>query len=376
MSRVRLVSGLVAVVAVAAIAPAGSGRGADPAASAESGPVVVVLTIGRDGRGSFTAAGTLADRGVASARRVRGGRRARVTLTLAGAEGSLRLVAESRCGKRAAVWRVVGGEGAYEGATGRGTGRTTDACARTRALRAVYSGTIAVPDVPPVVFGGRTSQRKPVDFEVDQRRRVLTKLAVGVDASCANGSRASTSLRLDTPVSLRSDGTFVVELPLGRISGTVAGTTATGTAAYDTGEPWRCRSGETTWSARSPPPAAVPGRYCGFTVQGKSACLDVDTTGRRAAFTTTLAVTRCSGAATFDVTTTVQDVEIGSHLGAYETGVAAFTGGGQARYWLELAFSDDGSVTGSFTFDNSTIVDGGVTYTCQRVHAQWTARRT
>ena len=34
-------------------------------------------------------------------------------------------------------------------------------------------------------------------------------------------------------------------------------------------------AGSATWTASQPPPAATPGRYCGFTIQGPSICLDV-----------------------------------------------------------------------------------------------------
>jgi hypothetical protein len=52
-------------------------------------------------------------------------------------------------------------------------------------------------------------------------------------------------------------------------------------------------TGAVSWTASVPPPAVTPGRYCGFTNQGPSICLDVAESGREVTRVEVGVVVRC-----------------------------------------------------------------------------------
>jgi hypothetical protein len=344
-------------------------------------------------KGTFGVTGAINDVGtLAATRRVAGGR-LQLTQTLTGAAGAIRLRTTRRCVVTAGTWRVLTGTGAYAGLTGGGAARGGPRCSAPRyPVVATYAGPVRTPPPPPLAapgrYGGGTAQRQEVTFTVPDGGRSFTDLRMLVSTQCQGTSiTPGVLIFLRGPFEIAPDGTFTLQLPSTYKGGSVTGrfaslTTAEGTATAQTtitisgGSTYEC-VGTTTWKASLPPPAATPGRYCGFTNQGPSICLDVDATGRMVTHLEAGIVVLCNGRTTeVELRLVFTDMPIGGHLGFQRSSSS-----------LEGLISGTGSVGGLLDPNGGTGAHGsvriqlpvfdqdGTRYTCGVASAQWEARR-
>ncbi len=349
--------------------------------------------------GTFTIVGALSDAGSVRASRKLAKGRLQLTEALAGRQGTIRIRDVRPCSRGRGTWQVLSGSGAYEGMTGSGVSRAGPRCAPIAyPVVAVYTGTVrtpAPPSPPPLAqsgpFGGGTSQRKEVLLTVDAGGRTFSGLRFDVDAPCTGPTPLSTArarLSFPEPQAIGADGRFSLTSTVGASTRTVAGrfskTSVQGTATVSTSVvtaqgTYPCTAG-VTWSASQPPPAGVPGRYCGFTLQGPGVCFDVSASGREVTHFESAVVVRCfpGGAPPSEIEVSLTytgSVRIGGHLGF-----------GSSRLPVEGLISGTASVSGlldpsgvtasgTVSLGPSTLEYEGMRYNCFPATGRWEARR-
>jgi hypothetical protein len=391
--------------------------GAADSHSSASGPrlaVVVGRTLGSessaiDGRvriearfrtatsGTFEAGGAISDKGSLKAvRRVAGGR-LQLTETLTGKLGTIRIRVTRPCAGGSGTWRVLSGSGAYKGLSGGGAASGGPRCAATPyPVRATYTGPVRTPPAPsplpladPGRYGGGTSQRAEVVFDVEPGGRTIAGLRFTVMTPCTGPTALSTSqvrITLEAPLEIEQDRSFAVRSEGRAGTFTVAGrftsqTRAEGTAAASTSitvtstnTTYPC-SASVSWSASLPPPAAVPGTYCGFTLQGPGVCLDVAPSGREVSHVEVSVVVRCQPSSEFEIRLRYTGIPIGGHLGfsgrlasleGFISGTASVSG------LLDPAGAD---ASGSASVNQPSFDYEGTRYQCFFASARWTAKR-
>ena len=267
-----------------------------------AGGVTIVTSLESSLRGSFTISGAVSDRGSVQARRAVATNRVRLTETLKGKKGTIRVLVTQICGSRSSTWRVLSGSGEYRELTGGGRGTGRISCVGTQPrVRLVYTGSVATPPPPPPpvapagLYAGTTSQNDIVTFEALSDRRSISNLRFHqVRVRCdpdVPPTVAFLSASFPGRYPVDQDGIFAIAESDYTVTGKFTGVTARGTLSYESSrtDPFgtlrTCRSGTLTWGATSPPPlppAVIPGRYCGVTAQTRSVCFDV-TPGLRVA---------------------------------------------------------------------------------------------
>lgn len=259
----------------------------------------------------------------------------------------------------------------------------------------IYTGTLSIPPPPeppvlaqPGSYGGGTSQREEVVFDVDQAGRSLSGLRLSVEAPCAGSTfRARVFINVPGPNEIAPDRSFSIRsetnavntvLVTGRFT---SPTTAVGNAVVtttvtvtSTNTTYTCTA-SASWTASIPPPAASPGKYCGFTDQGSSICLDVAASGREVARVEVGVVVRCQPSSQWELRLVFTEVPIGGHLGFVKSSTSfegLISGSGQVSGVLE---PDGTGASGSVRLQPPTFDHEGTRYTCGVGTAKWTARR-
>ena len=345
-------------------------------------------------RGTFRITGAISDTGrLVAVRRVSSGR-VQLTQTLTGKAGTVRIRSTRQCAGGQGTWRVLSGSKAYAGLSGGGTASGGPRClGSTYPAHATYKGTVRTPPPPalaqPGRFGGATSQRVEVTFDVLEGGRTFGALRLRVNTPCV-GTTLTTAVfvLLQGPHEIASDGSFSLMsstnpststvtgrfTSLTTVEGTVAATTKLTSSATNT--TYDC-SAQVTWRASLPPPAATPGTYCGFTNQGPSICLDVAASGREVTRLEVGVVVLCNGRTTeVEVKIVFTGIPIGGNLGFAKSSST-----------LEGLISGTGFISGLLDPDGGTGAHGsvrlqlpvfdyeGTRYTCGVGTAQWEARR-
>ena len=273
-------------------------------ASADATPAPATISVKLDarGRGTFTARGALVDEGRAVVRRAVVNGRLNATETLAGAKGRIVLAWQQRCGASAGTWRVVSGTLAYAQLSGRGATAGRVSCTRPLGRAAlVHRGAVDLP--PPVLaqpgsWGGNTVQAGVITFTVTPDGRSIASVRVTryrYECVRSDGLRTTvsspTESRFAGPFPIAEDRTFGLKTFNGTIAGRFDSAGAGGTITVAStsapniqGQTTSC-SASIAWTATNPPgppPRALAGTYCGFTVSGGGVCVDVPAGGREA----------------------------------------------------------------------------------------------
>jgi hypothetical protein len=398
--------------ALALAALAGAGRSAPAPATLDatsvtplavaspqaSGRVRIVVTLPSRSKGTFTMTGAIADKGsVKATQRVAGGK-LDVTETLVGTRGTIRLRATSTCPGGKGTWKVLSGSGEHAGSSGGGRASGGPRCAVTRyPVSATYTGavrTVAPPPPPPLAqpgrFGGGTSQREEVVFDVEGGGRSLASFRARFTVKCDPTMTLGGPTSWPGPYAIAADGTFAFEPAIvsgvtyrvtGRFTSptTAVGTlSANGTAVNPMTNTQVTCAGEIAWTASLPPPAALPGTYCGFTLQGSSICLDVPPSGREVTRFESAVVARCfpGGVAPseFEIGLTYTgSIPIGGHLGFSARGLAVEGLGTTAS--ISGLFEPTGTVAGSVGLGAFDLDYEGTRYRCFSSSGKFEAKR-
>jgi hypothetical protein len=344
-------------------------------------------------KGTFLMTGAISDAGsLAATRRVSGGR-LQLIQTLTGKAGTMRIRTTRPCAGGVGTWRVLSGSNTYTGLSGGGTASGGGRCLSPKyPTQAIYKGVVRTPPPPPLAqagrFGGGTSQREEVLFDVAEDGRAISGLRMVVSTPCVGTPQTMrVNVSFPGPFEIGPDRTFsqtAQSFWTGGVTGrftsatTVEGT-ATATTSFtvsSTNTTYTC-SAEITWSASLPPPAATPGTYCGFTNQGPSICLDVAASGREVARLEVGVVVLCNGRTTaVEVRMVFTAAPIGGNLGF-----------ARSSSTLEGLISGTGFISGLLDPNGGTGAHGsvrlqlpvfdyeGTRYTCGVGTAQWEARR-
>lgn len=368
--------------------------------SAVEGRVRIEARFRTSTSGTFTITGAVSERGsLTTSRRAVGGR-LRLSMTLRGRRGTIRIRAVRRCAGGPGTWQAPAGSGAYLGISGGGSARGGPRCAATvYPVVAVYTGVVRTPAPPappplaqPGQFGGGTSQRKEVLLTVDAGGRTFSALRFDVDAPCTGPTALSTTrarFSFPEPQAIGADGRFSLTSATSSSTRTVSGgftskTSVQGTATVSTRltsaqGTYPC-SAEVTWSASLPPPSAVPGKYCGFTLQGPGVCFDVAPSGREVTHFESAVVLRCfpGGAPPSEIEVSLTytgSVPIGGHLGFASSrlpveglisGTAGFSG---------LLDPSGATASGAVGLGPAILDYEGTRYNCFPATGRWEARR-
>ena len=358
------------------------------------GTVRITVRFSSATRGSFTATGAVTDAGTVTAtRRVSSGRQ-QVTQTLVGRLGTIRIRSTHPCAGSAGTWRVLSGAKAYSGLSGGGPAKGGPRCVAPRyPARVVYSGTVKTPPPPPLAqpgrFGGGTSQREEVTLTVDAGGRTFSGLRFTVRTTCAGTPITSSSFVSFPGVQeIADDGSFTLASSTSSETSTVTGrftslTRVQGTAKTTgqiTPSPgnviYQC-AGEATWTATLPPPAATPGRYCGFTTQGLPVCLDVAADGRMVTRIEVGVRVLCNQRTTeAEVTLEFTDLPLRANLG-FAKSSSSLEGFISGTAFVSGLLDPDGGTGahGSVRLQLPVFDQDGTRYTCGVGTATWEARR-
>jgi len=380
--------------AAGSLSPVTAGLSAYSTLAVAEGRVRIEIRFRAPTSGTFAITGVVSDRGTfRGSRRVAGGRTT-LTQVLAGRQGTIRIRALLTCAGGSGTWRVISGTDDYRGMTGGGRARRSQACATTRyPIDALYTGIVRTAPPPPLaqagLYGGGTSQREEVTFEVPPGGRFVAAFRLRVSVRCSPTLSVGGRVTLPGPAAIGEDGSFSLQTvtPSGGTQ-TVAGrfsssTTAVGTMSIsgtftDTANTRIACTGEVTWTASLPPPAALPGTYCGFTLQGPGICLDTPS-GRVVTRFESAVVVRCFPGnvppSEFEIALTFSgSIPVGGHLGFSASAIP-----------VEGLVSGTGSITG--LFEPTGTASGGVSlgpvvldydgtrYRCQPATGKWQAKR-
>jgi hypothetical protein len=381
----RLAAPLLAAALVAVAVGAASGSG--------SGAVRLELRFRTAGAGTFAMRGAISGAGrFTASQRVAAGRLT-TTEVLVGGQGKLRIRVQRRCAAAFGTWKLVSGSGDFAGLTGGGTARGGPPCRRARyPVRAQYTGSLRVPDPgppPPAAeaghYGGATSQREEVTFDVDASGAAVTGFRMVVFAPCSGGqvSQSRIVVSVPGPLAVGRDKAFAHRVDTfwqGGLTGRFTSpTTAEGTADVKTtatqGSTTYDCAATVTWRASLPPPAARPGTYCGSTIQGGRICLDVAPGGREVSrvevevTATRLPDGQCELKLRFGAS------PIGANLG-FSKDQTSFEGVASGRAIVTGFFDSDGvNASGRVLLVSAGIEAGGRRYACKSASANWTAKR-
>jgi hypothetical protein len=345
-------------------------------------------------RGTFVMTGALSDAGLLAATRHVSRGRLQLIQTLTGKAGIIRIRMARACAGRLGTWRVVSGSQAYTGLAGGGAASGGGRCLSPKyPAQATYKGVVRTPPPPPLAqpgrFGGGTSQREEVILDVQDGGRTFAGLRLRVMTPCVGTTiTSSVFISLPEPHAIGADGSFSFASAVNNATANVTGrftalTTVEGTAKATTqvtvsaGNTTYPCAGEVTWRASLPPPTATPGTYCGFTNQGPSICLDVDSSGMQVSRLEVGVIVLCNGRTTaVQVTMVFTGIPIGGHLGF-----------SRSSSTLEGLISGTGFISGLLDPNGGTGAHGsvrlqlpvfdleGTRYTCGVGTAQWEARR-
>ena len=346
-------------------------------------------------KGTFTMSGVISDRGtLLASRRVAGGRLQLIEV-LRGELGTIRIRVTGSCAGGAGTWTILSGTGDYDGLTGGGRATGSSRCAgAVYPSRATYAGRVrtpAPPPLPPLAQPGRFaggSRNAGRSHSTCRAGRAVLDLRFIVGTPCTGPTPQSTSevrIAVAEPLEIRADGSFSVRVE-GRFPYAVNGrftspTTASGTATATTSvtvtatnTTYPC-SGTVSWTASQPPPAAKPGTYCGFTLQGPGVCFDVAPSGREVARFEGSVVIRCSGRTEFELRVVISNIPIGGHLGFASRATAIeglLSGTAGASGLLDPSGA---TASGSVSIQNASFDHEGTRYTCSFGSARWEATR-
>jgi hypothetical protein len=381
--------------AASSVSPVTAGRSAHATLDVAEGRVRIDVRFRMPTSGTFAITGVVSDGGTfRGSRRVASGRTT-LTQVLAGRHGTIRIRAQLACAVGSGTWRVISGTDDYRDMTGGGSARRGPGCATARyPVAAIYTGIVRTPPPPPLAqagrYGGGTSQREEVTFEVPSGGRSVAAFRLRVTVRCSPTLSVGGRVTLPGPSAIGADGRFSLQTvtPSGGTQ-TVAGrfstpTTAVGTMSIagtftDTIANTRIAcAGEVTWTASLPPPGALPGTYCGFTLQGPGICLDTPT-GKEVTRFESAVVVRCFPGnvppSEFEIALTFSgSMPVGGHLGFSASAIP-----------VEGLVSGTGSITG--LFEPTGTASGGVSlgpvvldyegtrYRCQPATGKWQAKR-
>ena len=401
MRRWIAVSGAVAVVLAAGAAGsraalAGSAatitsvRPLRSSSGAIDGSILLRARYATATRGTFSSAGAVVDAGTFKTTRRTIGGRLELTETFVGKAGVMRVRVTRRCRATSGAWIVLSGSASYAGLTGGGTVRGAPRCVGQRyPTVASHTGAVRTPPPPelatPGAYGGGTAQRREVKLDVREGGRTLANFRTVVISQCQGTSITPGEIVIVRgPVDIAEDRTFSFQPPTTRssVSGRfTSATTAEGTVTVQSTlttsvGTYEC-SGTTTWRVSLPPPAATPGQYCGYTNQGTTVCLDVDSSGKTVTRIDVGVVVLCNQRSTeVEVRMSFSNLAIGGHLG--------FVGSSSS---LPGLISGTGLVGGLLDPDGGTGAHGsariqlpvfdyeGSRYTCGVAETLWEARR-
>lgn len=251
-------------------------------------------------------------------------------------------------------------------------------------VSAVYAGIVRTPPPLPLAqpgrYGGATSQREEVVFEVAPGGRTLAAFTTRLTVRCNPTLTVGGMISLPAPYAIAEDKRFTLQsvTPSGATHG-VAGrftspTTAVGTTSIsgtfvDTIPNTRIPcTGEVSWTASVPPPSAPPGRYCGFTVQGPGICFDVAPNGREVTRFESAVVARCfpGGVAPSEIEialTFTGSIPIGGHLGFARSRIPV-EGLVSGTASIGGLFEPTGAASGTVSLGPTTLDYEGTRYNC------------
>ena len=346
--------------------------------------------------GTFAMTGAVSDAGsFRASRRIEGGR-LQLMETLVGKQGTIRIRALQPCAVGLGTWQVLSGSAAYREMSGRGSGRGGPRCTTTSyPVVAIYTGTVRTPPPPPLAqpgrFGGGTSQREEVVFEVQSGGRSLAAFRLRLTVRCSPTLSIGGPISLPGPHTIAEDRSFAFQsVTQGGITYDVAGrftssTMAAGTLSLsgtltDTIANTRIPcAGQVSWTASLPPPSALPGRYCGFTLQGPGICLDVAPSGREVTGFESAVVVRCFPGGVppseFEIALTFSgSIPIGGHVGFSRAGIAV-EGLVSGTASIGGLFEPTGTASGGVGVGPVVLDFEGTRYRCHPATGKWEAKR-
>ena len=348
-----------------------------------AGRVTIVVSLKLSQQGTFSLRGAISDSGFARGRQTAAANRARMTLTLDGKAGRIKLLVTQVCGKKASTWKVVSAFGAYKGlyGGGRGSGRLT--CAKRAAHRGVYTGAVRTPPPtaiaqPGIYRGTGFSPNLGVALEVLPDGRSITNLSFrGIVARCQPPGVDFLAPEFSGRYPLADNGRFSIAVDGYTVSGKLSWN-AKGSIAF---EARGCKAGPLNWTASTPPadlPSVSPGRYCGFTLAGSGVCLDAsrDAWVTRVRFEVNL---RClePEVTTFEFEYIYEGaLAIRPDL-TFSGGLSdvPLAGGGSLVFAVSGKFDDAEKVTGIGGFSKVSIVRDGTRYKCRSAISSFSATR-
>ena len=362
-------------------------------AGPDAGAVSLQLRFQSARAGTFAMRGAISGSGkfTASQRIARG--RLTTTEVLVAERGKLRIRVQRRCSAAAGTWKVLSGSGEYAGLTGGGTARGGPPCKRARyPVSARYTGAVHAPDPgppPPAAqagpYGGATSQREEVTFDVDASGAAVTGFRMVVVAPCPGGQVQQRRIVVAAPgpLAVGRDKSFAHRVDTfwqGSLAGRFTSpTTAEGSADVKTtvtqGSTTYDCSANVTWQASLPPPAARPGTYCGTTTQGGRICLDVASGGREVSRVEVEVTSQRLPDGHCELKLRFGATPVGANLGFSkdQTSFESVTSG-----WAIVSglFDPDGvNASGRVVLVSAGVESGGRRYACKSASANWTARR-
>ena len=349
-----------------------------------AGKVTITVSLKLSQQGTFSTRGAVSASGLARGRQTVSGNRARMTLTLDGKAGRIKLLVTQVCGKKSSTWKVVSGSGPYKGlyGAGKGSGRLT--CAKKAAHRGVYTGTVRTPPPlavahPGIFRGSGFSPNLQVALEVLPDGRSLTNVSFrGIVARCQPPAVEFLAPVFSGTYPLSDRGRFSIAAEGYTVSGKLSAGSAKGSIAF---EARGCKVERMNWTAINPPaplPSVSPGRYCGFTLAGSGVCVDAtrDASVTRVRFEVTL---RCFEP---EVTTFKFEYIYGGSLSirpdltfAGSLSEVPLAGGGSMRFSVSGKFDDVDKVSGKGGFSKVSIVRDGTRYKCRSAVSAFSAKR-
>jgi hypothetical protein len=378
---------------LAAVISTGSSSGAGhravvPARAADvslAGKITVVVSLNVSRKGTFTVRGAFVDSGSARASRSVSANRARLTLTLRGGSGTIKMLVTQACGKLKSTWKVVPGSSrAYQGLSGGGGGKGRIACRGRAAHRGVYTGSVRTPPAPPLAQAGLYqgsgfSPNLRASLEVLPGGRSITNLSFRqIVARCQSSAVAFLEPQFTGTYPLADRGRFLIVSEGYTVTGKFAAGRAKGTVKVDREG---CKAGPLSWSATTPPadlPTVPLGRYCGFTLAGPGICLDAIA----GAWVTKVRLSpnvRClePEVKTFKVEYTYEGlIAIGADL-SFKASLAniPLEDGGSMRFTISGTFDGAGEAKGGGGLTRISLVRDGTRYKCRGAASSWTAKR-
>jgi hypothetical protein len=349
-----------------------------------AGRVTIVVSLKLSQQGTFSLRGAISDSGFARGRQTAAANRARMTLTLDGKAGRIKLLVTQVCGKKASTWKVVSAFGAYKGLYGGGKGSGRLTCAKRAAHRGVYTGAVRTPPPtavaqPGIYRGTGFSPNLRATLEVLPDGRTITNVSFReIVARCQPPGVDFLQPEFSGRYPLAKNGRFSIAADGYTVSGKLSGVNAKGSIAF---EARGCKAGSLNWKASTPPadlPSVSPGRYCGFTLAGSGVCLDAsrDAWVTRVRFEVNL---RClePEVTTFEFEYIYEGaLAIRPDL-TFSGGLSdvPLAGGGSLGFAVSGKFDDAEKVTGKGGFSKVSIVRDGTLYKCRSAISSFSAKR-